>query len=266
MTKIARYLQLTILLLVIMPNISLAWGIIGHRVITQLAEENISKKTKKEIDRLLEGYPMAYWSNWADFIKSDTTGKWEHTYIWHYINIPGNLSFQPFLDEIKKVEQENVYSQIPVLQETLKNKSTSDDDKRIALYFLIHLVADMHQPMHIGRADDLGGNLITVYWFNNPTNIHSIWDSALLNYENYSYTEYTTILNKLNKTEKNKLKSGTLEDWLFETYQITNEIYASINQEDKLRYEYQYKYKFTVESLLKRAGLRLAQILDESFN
>ena len=265
MMKTVKYLPIIVLLLAT-PILSLAWGTTGHRVIAQLAEENISKKTKKEIDRLLEGYPMAYWANWADFIKSDTTGKWDHTHIWHYFNITGNLSHQAFMEEIKKANQENVYGQISVFQEILKNKNASDDEKRIALYFLIHLVGDLHQPMHIGRLDDLGGNLITVYWFNNPTNIHSIWDSALLNYENYSYTEYTAILNKLNKTEKTKLKSGTLEDWLFETYQITNEIYTSIKKEDKLQYDYQYKYKYTVELLLKRAGLRLARILDESFN
>ena len=251
--------------LLTIPVDLLAWGMTGHRVIAQLAEENISQQAKKKIRKLLEDIPMAYWSNWGDFIKSDTTGKWEHTHQWHYINIPGNLDYQQFLKEIKSVDIENVYSQIPVLQETLKSKTASDDDKRTALYLLIHLVGDMHQPMHVGRFEDLGGNTIDVSWFGTPTNIHAVWDSRLINYENYSYTEYSKILNTINKDRKRVIQSGTLEDWLFETYQITNEIYSSIKPDDELRYEYQYKYKYTVELLLQRAGLRLAQILNEIF-
>ena len=242
-----------------------AWGATGHRVIAQIAEENLTKKAKKQVDKALDGYPMAYWSNWADNIKSDKTDKWTHTHKWHYVNIPGDLPKQLFLEEAKNVKQENVYSEIPKLGEVIKSKTATDEEKRYALYFLIHLVGDLHQPMHVGREEDLGGNRISVSWFNSPTNIHSVWDSRLIDYEKYSYTEYAKILNILTKEEKKNLQKGSLEDWLFDTYEIANEIYATIEDGNKLSFDYPYKYKSTVELQMQRAGLRLAVLLNEIF-
>jgi len=242
-----------------------AWGTTGHRVIAQIAEQNLTKKAKKQVNCALEGYPMAYWANWADNIRSEKTDKWNHTHKWHFVNLPANLSKQQFLEVAKNIEQDNVYSEIPKLGETIKNKTTTIEEKRFALYFLIHLVGDLHQPMHVGREEDLGGNKINVSWFNSPTNIHSVWDSRLIDHEKYSYTEYAQILNILTKEEKKNLQEGSLDDWLFETYEIANEIYATIETGDKLSFEYPYKYKSTVELQMQRAGLRLAALLNKIF-
>ena len=242
-----------------------AWGTTGHRVIAEIAELNLSKKAKKQVNKILEDYPMAYWANWADNIKSDETDKWKHTHKWHFVNFSADLSKEQFLEEAKNIKQENAYSEIPKLKETIKNKTLTLEEKRFALYFLIHLVGDLHQPMHVGREADLGGNKINVFWFNTPTNIHSVWDSKLIDHENYSYTEYTKILNILSKEQKKNLQRGSLEDWLFETYEIANEIYATVEKGDKLSFQYPYKYKSTVELQLQRAGLRLAALLNEIF-
>lgn len=254
-----------LLALVFLPLKLSAWGTTGHRVIAELAERNLDKKVRKKINKLLDGYPMAYWSNWADRVRSDTTDRWKHTYVWHYVNIPSNLPEEEMINAVKTKEQGNVYSAILQLADLIENKDTALDDKRIALYFLIHLVGDLHQPMHIGHEEDLGGNKLTVYWFDRPTNIHAVWDSDLIDYENYSYTEYVNILNILTKEQKENLQRGTVDNWLFDTYQITNEIYSSVKNGDKLFYAYPYKYKDTVELQLQRAGLRLAALLNHIF-
>ncbi len=242
-----------------------AWGPTGHRVIAEIAQRNLNKKANKQVTKLLDNYPMAYWSTWADNIKSDTTDRWKHTYIWHYVNIPGDLPKAEMEKAVNHVEQANVYSEIPRLCEIVKDKNVSTDEKREALYFLIHLVGDLHQPMHIGREEDLGGNRITVYWFGTRTNVHAVWDTSLINNENYSYTEYTAILNRISSKEKKEIQNGELVDWLFDTYQIANEIYSSVTNEDKLSYNYPYKYKKTMELQLQRAGLRLAALLNQLF-
>lgn len=242
-----------------------AWGTTGHRIIAEIAERNLNKKTKKQIKKLLDDYPMAYWSNWADNVRSDTTDRWKHTYVWHYVNVPSGLEKQQLIEAVNRIEQDNVYREIPELSKIIKSNGSTDEDKRIALYFLIHLVGDLHQPMHVGHEDDLGGNRVTVYWFDKLTNIHAVWDSNLIDYEKYSYTEYADILNILTKKEKQNLQSGVLDDWLFQTYEITTEIYASVNKDDKLSYGYPYKYKETVELQLQRAGLRLAGLLNQIF-
>lgn len=248
-----------------LPQTLLGWGTTGHRVIAQIAEKNIKSKTKHKIDKLLDGYPMAYWANWADFIKSDTTGQWKHTHIWHFVNAPGGLSKDSYINFIKNISQENTYSEIPKLEAILKNKNSSKGEKRIALYFLVHLVGDAHQPMHAGREEDLGGNKIPVTWFRSQTNIHSVWDSKIVDNENYSYTEYANILNSIKKEKKRELQAGTLEDWMYDTYILANDIYANIKNGDELMFAYSYKYKYVMELQLQRAGLRLAKILDEVF-
>lgn len=248
-----------------LPIDLMAWGPTGHRVIAEIAQRNLSKKANRQVTKLLDNYPMAYWSVWADNIKSDTTDRWKHTYIWHYVNIPGDLPKAEMEQAVNNVKQANVYSEIPRLSEIIKNKDSSINEKREALYFLIHLVGDLHQPMHIGRKEDLGGNRIKVFWFGTPTNIHAVWDANLINNERYSYTEYTAILNRLSSKEKKKIQNGEVVDWLFDTYQVTNEIYSSIQNEDKLSYNYPYKYKTTMELQLQRAGLRLAAILNQLF-
>jgi len=250
---------------ILLPKELFAWGMTGHRVIAEIADKNIKSKTRKKIDKLLDGYPMAYWANWGDFIKSDTTGVWDHTHIWHFVNAPGGLDKQAYIDFIKNTPQENVYSEIPKLEAIIQNKQSTDDQKRIALYFLIHLVGDAHQPMHMGREEDLGGNKISVTWFRAPGNIHSVWDSRIVDNEKYSYTEYANILNSISKEKKQDMQAGMLEDWMYDTYLMANDVYAGIENGSELSYKYVYQYKYKMEEQLQKAGLRLAVILDRVF-
>ena len=243
----------------------LAWGMTGHRVVAQIADQNIKSSTRKKINKLLDNMPVAYWANWPDFIKSDKTGEYDHTHIWHYVNAPGNLSKEDFIAYIKNVKQDNIYKEITLLERTIADKVSSVQQKRVALYFLVHLMGDAHQPMHVGREDDLGGNRISVLWFNDKSNLHAVWDGKLIDYMKYSYTEYANLLNTISKEKKKALQSGTLEDWLYESHCVANEIYSSVNNEDRLSYDYAYKYTDVVELQLQRGGLRLAAILDRIF-
>jgi len=249
----------------LVPVKILAWGMTGHRVIAEIADKNIKSKTRKQIDKLLDGYPMAYWANWADFIKSDTTDVFKHTHIWHFVNAPGGLDKQAYIEFIKNTPQENVYSEIPKLQAIIMNRQSTDDQKRIALYFLVHLVGDAHQPMHMGREEDLGGNKISVTWFRSPGNIHSVWDSRIVDNEKYSYTEYATILNSISKEKKRAMQGGTLEDWMYDTYLVANDVYANVQNGSELSYGYVYRYKYIMEQQLQKGGLRLAVVLDRIF-
>lgn len=243
----------------------LAWGMTGHRVVAQIADQNIKSSTRKKINKLLDNMPVAYWANWPDFIKSDKTGEYDHTHIWHYVNAPGNLSKEDFIAYIKNVKQDNIYKEITLLERTIADKVSSVQQKRVALYFLVHLMGDAHQPMHVGREEDLGGNRISVLWFNDKSNLHAVWDGKLIDYMKYSYSEYANLLNTISKEKKKTLQAGTLEDWLYESHCVANEIYSSVNNEDRLSFDYAYKYTDVVELQLQRGGLRLAAILDQIF-
>lgn len=260
-----KIFYLSLLICILIPGELLAWGTTGHRVVADIAEQNIKSGTQKKIARLLDNLPMAYWANWPDFIKSDKTGQWDNTFIWHYVNAPRNQSKEDFIAYIKSVKQENIYSEIPKLERTIADNVSSPEQKRVALIFLIHLIGDAHQPMHVGCEEDLGGNRISVLWFGDKSNLHSVWDSKLIDFEKYSYTEYSHILNIIPKEKKKELQAGTLEDWLYESHTLANEVYAGVNNEDRLSFDYSYKYKTAMELQLQKAGLRLAAILDQVF-
>jgi len=242
-----------------------AWGTTGHRVIAEVAERNLNGKAKKNVKHLLDKQHMAYWANWADFIKSDKTGKWDHTHIWHFVNAPANMPKNEFLVYIKNLEQPNVYKAINELKVIVKDKNKSKEERKEALVFLIHLMGDMHQPMHTGREEDRGGNKIKVSWFGQTTNLHSLWDSKLVDFEKYSYTEYATVLNVLTKNEKRDLQAGNLEDWLYDSHTISNHVYSMVKPDEDLSFNYNYQMRPIVDGQLQKAGLRLAKLLNELF-
>lgn len=260
-----KVLFLSLFILYIIPFDALGWGTTGHRTIAEIAERNLSCKARRKVKSLLDKQHMAYWANWADFIKSDTTSRWENTHIWHFVNAPKGGTFEEYVRHIQDLPQENLYSAVNHLKVILKNKKNSKEERQEALVFLIHLIGDMHQPFHAGREADRGGNTIKIRWFNQNTNLHSLWDSKLVDFEKYSYTEYATVLNVLPKSEKKKLQQGTLEDWLYDSHLTADMLYAMTQSGENLSFEYFYKVSPTLNSQLQKAGLRLAKFLNDLF-
>lgn len=240
-----------------------AWGTTGHRVVAEIAEKNLSRKAKREIKKIIGNQKLAYWANWPDFIKSDTS--WKFADFWHYVNIPGNLSYDAFLTELDHSSEDNLYKRTLILIEELKKKELPLEKKQQYLYFLIHIIGDAHQPLHVGRAEDLGGNKVTVEWFGSKTNLHTVWDSKLVDFEKYSYTEYADVLNRLSKKEIKEVQDGSLENWIYDSYTVSNKIYSEVTKDENLKYRYQYLNKERVEQQLQKGGLRLSKVLNEIF-
>ncbi|MDR0547454.1 MAG: S1/P1 nuclease, partial [Dysgonamonadaceae bacterium] len=131
------------------------------------------------------------------------------------------------------------------------------------LKMLIHLVEDMHCPMHLGHADDKGGNSVQITWFRNKSNLHSLWDSGLIDSQKLSYTEYATHLMRINPLQNIPFdgNSNLILDWAWDVYTNTQMIYASV-EETKKPYEYVYHYKPLLEKSLVTAAEHLAALLN----
>ena len=259
------YSKILILAFISSSLYSYAWGLTGHRVIADIAENHLSRKAKREIKKIMGKERLAYWANWPDFIKSDTTGVWKQASSWHYVNIDPQTDFKNFDQNLKLQAGPSLYTQVNTLSSQIKDKNTSEKDRKIALIFLIHIMGDLAQPLHVGRAEDLGGNKINVTYFGDKTNLHSVWDGKLVDSQKYSYTEYSKLLDIKSKEEVAQIQSGTLEDWLYDSHKIANKIYAQTPNDSKLSYDYQYKFNDTLERQLLYGGLRLAKLLNELF-
>lgn len=134
------------------------------------------------------------------------------------------------------------------------------------LYLLIHITGDIHQPMHVSRAEDQGGNKIKVQWFNEPTNLHSVWDDKLIELQKLSYTEYTANINHSTLAGRQLLQKQPTTEWFFESYELANKIYSGITEpEQKLGYRYNYDNIAMLNQQLLKGGIRLAGLLNEIF-
>ncbi|MBQ5424337.1 MAG: S1/P1 nuclease, partial [Bacteroidales bacterium] len=155
-----------------------------------------------------------------------------------------------------------------MLIDSLENhrNELSDSVKFDYLRMLIHLVGDMHCPMHVGRATDRGGNNFSLKWFGEKTNLHSIWDYNMVErVHSWSYTEWQQNLDRCSRSEIEAMSAGTPEDWLNETWKITCGIYDYVKPDENYSYKYMYDYAPVVEHQLLVAGYRLAALLNKIF-
>ncbi|WP_090101226.1 S1/P1 nuclease [Chitinophaga sp. CF118] len=255
-------LFLVVILLPLFPLTTFAWGVTGHRIVAEIASRHLTPQARKAVTAILGRQSMAMVANWPDFIKSDTTHKYDHTSSWHYLDFPPNSTRQQFDDHMHTQTDENLYIETQALIKKLKDPATSKTDKQFALTFLIHMIGDMHQPLHVGHADDQGGNKISVTWFDKPTNLHRVWDEHLIEFQQLSYTEYTQALDTASVTEIRQLQSGTISDWMFESNQLSDKIYKLTKPDSKLSYRYNYWFLKDMNEQLLKGGLRLAALLN----
>ncbi|MDQ6610333.1 MAG: S1/P1 nuclease [Bacteroidota bacterium] len=257
--------QLTVVaFLFSLPFYSFAWGVLGHRIVGQVAERYLTTKAKNEIQKILGSESLAMASNWGDFIKSDSTYKYISP--WHYINLDEGLTDAQLQLFLKKDTTTDLYTKLNFLVKELKIKTLPLDKKRMYLRLLIHFVGDAHQPFHAGRRDDLGGNKIKVTWFGAPTNLHAVWDESLINFQQLSYTEYAQAINHPTQKQVKDWQKGTIGQWLIESYQISENLYPEITEANqKLGYEYNFKHIETLNERLLKGGVRLAGLLNNIF-
>ena len=240
------------------------WGATGHRVVGEVANSHLTRRAKKRIRKILGNESIAISSNWADFIKSDTAMKYIEP--WHYINAPWNLNYTDFAAYLKRDSIVDAFTKLNFLITELKNKDLSMEKKQMYLRLLIHIIGDIHQPLHVGRAEDLGGNKVKVFWFNESTNLHAVWDDKLIEFQKLSYTEYTANINHPTTEQRTAWQAQPLSEWLFESYQLADKVYKSVTQPDqKLSYRYNYDHVEMMNNQLLKGGVRLAGLLNEIF-
>lgn len=263
--KIRAVLKVVILSIgMYVPMQSSAWGVLGHRIVGQIADSYLSKGARKAIAGILGNESVAMSSNWPDFIKSDPAYKYLSN--WHYVNIKPGMTQQQVTELLEKDTATNAFTKINWLKSALKRKDIPASDKQMYLRLLIHIVGDIHQPMHVGRPDDLGGNKIKVLWFNDSYNLHQIWDEVLIDFQQLSYTEYAAAINYTTKEQRNAWQQQPMSFWFWESYQVAEQVYGDVKgTEEKLGYQYNFKYKAILEAQLLKGGVRLSGILNEIF-
>lgn len=235
-----------------------SFGLTGHRVIGEIAEQHLSRKAKRMVKQLLVDQDMAEAATFPDEQRSNPSEFWQKTASpWHYVNVHEGQVYKNAPPEGDAVTALDMFSQ------QLKSKETSLVTKQLALKFIIHIIGDLHQPFHTGTDLDQGGGTIKLTFFGKQTNLHLVWDEHLIDNQELSYTEWSHRLNR--KISKQQVKAWSQIDpkiWIAES----NELRLGLYPEDtQLFYDYQYQAMPIIKQQLQMGGIRLAMYLNDLF-
>jgi hypothetical protein len=240
-------------------QVCLGWGQTGHRTIGEVASTHLSRKAEKQVKKLLGAESLAIASTWMDEVRSDST--FDYAKDWHWVTIPEGTTYA----QTEKNPNGDLIEAIGRMKTILSSDTASRESKVVALKFLVHLVGDLHQPLHVGNGTDKGGNDVKVKYFWESSNLHRVWDSGIIDGKGLSYTELAKAINHTEKDQVKAWQSGTVVEWAQEAQKLHKQVY-DFRDVGMLSYEYDYRNWDTVQNQLLKGGVRLAGILNEVFD
>lgn len=242
------------------------WGLFAHKSIALIAEKQLTSQARQNVSAILGTETLAEASTWADNIRSSPN--WKHTKYYHYKNI-GDVDFFQSLEDISETERKkgDVLRAVLRAEDTLRDSNTSAENKKTALRFLIHFIGDLHQPLHLGYKHDGGGNDVSLKWYGKNTNLHSLWDSGLINtFLKKSSTnskptpqDFIQLLPSPSGQQLQQWKKSSPLDWFNESLKNRDEAYKGYSGDND---EYYKKSSSIMQQRILQAGYRLAFLLN----
>ena len=194
-------LLLTIFLGAVACGNAFGWGCEGHQMVALIASQHLTPQARAAVDQLLQENPidpalsrfckpvatdaMADASTWADDVK-----RGEKTGTWHYLDIPRGVEHADLMKYCALIGESKdgkdrpgcLFTALQYEFEILKDRARPAAERATALRYIIHLVGDLHQPLHTTGNDDEGGNCTVVTLFENPkrTQLHGVWDYGII--------------------------------------------------------------------------------------
>ena len=218
------------------------WGQKGHDVVAYVAECHLSRRAAKRITAALEGHSPVYYANWLD--NASHTPEYAYTSTWHYANVDEGYTYET----MPRNEAGDVVTALNDIIARLRKGGLSQEEENIALRMLIHLMGDLHCPMHAGHKSDLGGNTVAVTFFGEPAKLHTVWDTHLVEAAHkWGYTEWRQQIDRMPKAEREALCEGSVEDWFAETAVICGRIYEEIPAGANISYDEVARYAPVIE-------------------
>lgn len=258
-------LRLSIFLLFLtLPLPANAWWEKEHKVVAIIAQKYLSKHAAEQVNWLLDGDSLASVSTWADGIKSER--KWSHTKRWHYVNFTEYTSPKNHIP----IPAGDILWALNYFYKDLQKQTTIRQSRRDSLMFFVHFVADIHQPLHVGKFADAGGNRVAVNWYKSERNqnLHKLWD-GLLTETSLNAEDYAKKIDKASKQQRKKWQHSSFSDWARESIELHEQVYDFGDAKNKkivhLGHWYKTKNKKIAERRLQQAGVRLAYYLNQLF-
>ncbi|KLJ00973.1 S1/P1 nuclease [Luteimonas sp. FCS-9] len=240
-----------------------AWGKLGHRLVAQLAERDLTPQARAQVDALLAGEPeptLGGIASWADELRERDPDLGRRSAKWHYVNIgESGCRYDPARDcPGGDCVVEAIKTQTAILADRARPRA----ERAAALKFVVHFVGDVHQPMHAGYAHDKGGNTHQINHRGRGTNLHAFWDSGMLNAAGRSDDAWLADLQALPPPAPDaRLLPPAAQDWAQAACRIAVApgVYPV---RGRLGEDYVAAQLPTVERQLRDAGTRLGALLN----
>ncbi len=247
-----KFLLIASSLLLLVHDTVFAWSREGHHMVAQIAYQLLSPAAKEKLKVWLGNTSIEDAATWMD---EQRGGNNEYKYLTttHYINIEKGGKIDPF-------QKGNIYTELNTVISELE-KGSNPTDLKLNLMILIHLVGDVHQPLHDGYGNDKGGNSINVSLMGKSTNLHAVWDGAIINKEHITMQTIMNNYSKLSVAQIAGFKNENVASWIIKSRSYLPQIYSFSNSTLDENY-IQKATPIIVEQILK-VGIRLSFILEK---
>lgn len=234
------------------------WGQVGHYVTGEIAEYHLTPAAKERVYTILGNRSIILATVWMDDIRSER--RFDYTNTWHWATIADGKTYE----ETEQDEGGDIIWALETLIAELKDGGLSEEEEREKLKMVIHMIGDIHQPLHVGNGEDRGGNDVRVHWMGSNSNLHRVWDSDIINSLQMSYTELAKELNTATPEQIIEWQRASVRDWAYESVSYRDRIY-DLPENNRIGYEYRYFNKDIVFIRLLQAGIRIAGVLNEIY-
>lgn len=271
MSGALRFVVIIVLVALVAPA-ARAFGQEGHSIVAEIAHRRLSAAATQQVRELLgPNVSLASIASWADDVRAarpETTN-------WHFVDIP--LAERGYVAQrdcrVRAARGDCVVGAIERSLAVLRERDAPKPQRVEALMFVVHFVADLHQPLHAIQ-DDRGGNAFPVRFYADPargrvieTNLHQVWDFALIRSQVWDWGAYVTRLEEgwLRRADVAVLRAGSIADWANESHDIAaRHLFAGIERGATLGDDYIRRAAPLLDRQLGAAGIRLAALLNDA--
>lgn len=238
-----------------------AWGPLGHRIISQLAEPLLQGETRRAMAGIIGDESLAEAATWADEMRGDPSDFWQHRAgPLHYVTVPPGLDYA----RVGPPDQGDAVTGLRAFGQLLREPQTTLASRQLALRFAIHIVQDLHQPLHVGNGRDRGGTRVEVRFRGRELSLHRLWDTELLTAGGWSEQDWVRHLSqRLTPANLAAWSDADPLTWIAESARLRESIYPATATVDEA---YIGRHREQLELRLAQAAVRTAAWLNSLYS
>lgn len=250
-----------------------AWSRIGHASIARIAENHLTPQARERLTHYLHGRSIVYYASYPDDYKDQLpvdlgfdpvdwprVTTYPHTY-----EADADGSIYPGIERDGRYVKNCIYYLDRICKELEHPEALTDSARVVSIAFVVHLIGDVHCPMHIRYPEDQTIGKFPVTFRGKKTTLHALWDTQVLTTKHpWSYDDIATLLDFYPPEQIAEMTRGGLIDWATESARLSRPVH-DVEPNAVLEMDFILRHKELTETQIAKAGYRLAKVLNDLF-